>query len=278
VELGYTSAKNSYEQAQNAYNQAQLGLTSAQNQLEQAQTGLQQAQDSLEIFDNKTVNDNKTSASNGVQSAVAGKNAVETQLSVLRSQLDDYSVKSPISGVISAKNIEVTNMVSAASVPFIINDTNTVTVKVNVSEKVINSIHVGDTVNVTSSGKEYTGKVKTVNTVADATGTYAVEVNIDNKDGSLKSGMFANISFTTEKSDNTIVVPRDAVIESDDETYVYVLNGNTAVKTIVETGIDDGKNIEITKGVNKGDNVVVTGQSYLSDGETVNVVSTEGAK
>ncbi len=275
IELGYTSAKNSYEQAQNSYSQAQLALTSAENQLEQAQTGLQQAQDSLDIFNKQTVSDNKDSASNGVQSAEASRDAVETQLAVLRSQLADYTVTSPIDGVISAKNIEVTNMVSAASVPFTINDTNTVTVNVNVSESIINRINVGDSVDVSSSGQEIKGTVKTVNTVADSTGTYAVEVNVPNPDGSLKPGMFANISFVSESSDDTLVVPRNTVIEKDDKTYVYILNGTTAVKKQVETGIDDGENIEIKSGVTEGDKIVITGQSYLNDGDTVNIVSND---
>jgi RND family efflux transporter MFP subunit len=273
VELGYTSAKNSYDQAQNSYSQAQLALTSAENQLEQAQTGLQQAQDSLDIFNGKTISDNKDSASDGVKTAEANRNSVETQLSVLRSQLSDYTVTSPIDGVISARNIEVTNMVSAASVPFIINDTDTVTVNVDVSESIINSINVGDSVDVSASGNDMTGTVKTVNTVAGTGGTYAIEVSVPNPDGTLKPGMFANISFVSESSNDVLVVPRDTVIEKNDETYVYVINGTTAVKRIVETGVEDGVNIEIKSGVSEGERVVVSGQSYLDDGDTVKVVS-----
>jgi RND family efflux transporter MFP subunit len=175
--------------------------------------------------------------------------------------------------VISAKNIEVTNMVSAAMVPFTINDTNTVTVNVSVSEKIINSINVGDSVDVSSSGKEITGTVKTVNTVADATGTYNVEVNVPNADGALKPGMFANITFVSESADDVLVVPRDTVIEKDDKTYVYVLNGTTVSKRTVDTGIEDGINIEIKSGVAEGEKVVTTGQSYLDDGDTVNVIT-----
>ncbi len=278
VELGYTSAKNSYDQAQNSYSQAQLALTSAENQLEQAQTGLQQAQDSLDIFNGKTISDNKESASNGVKTAEANRNSVETQLSVLRSQLSDYTVKSPIDGVISAKNIEVTNMVSAASVPFVINDTDTVTVDVDVSESIINSIHVGDSVDVSASGNNMTGTVKTVNTVAGTGGTYAIEISVPNPDGTLKPGMFANISFVSESSTDTLVVPRNTVLENSTEKYVYILEGNKAVKKVVETGIDDGENIEITNGVNDGDTIVVTGQSYLSDGDNVKVVTPETTK
>ena len=103
---------------------------------------------------------------------------------------------------------------------------------------------------------------------------YTVKVELDNKDGKIKSGMMAEVSFTMAASDDTILLPRNAVIEKDNETYVYVINNGKAKKTAVELGIEAEDTIEIKSGLKKGDNVVTKGQTYLSDGEEVTIANT----
>lgn len=272
----YDSVELSYTQAKNAYDQAKIGLTTAQNQLDQAQITYNQAVEALNIYDNQTTADNTANAQNSVNSAVASRDSVNTSLQQARDTLADTVVTAPCSGVISSKNIEVTNMVSSGSSPMVITDTSVVTVDVNVSEGLINKIAVGDSVDVVVSSistEPMTATIKTITGVADATGTYPVEVEIENTDGTLKPGMFASVSFVESKNDNAFVVERNTVLENETEQYVYVLNDdNTVRKVVVETGIDNGEYIELTSGVSDGDKVVVSGQDYLSDGEAVNVV------
>lgn len=269
IELGYTQAKNGYEQAK-------IGLTTAQNQLEQAKLGYEQAKKSLEIYDNKTTADSSASAQKGVDSAVANRNSVQTSLNQAKEKLADTVVKAPCSGIISARNIEVTNMVSAGSDPITITDTATVKVGVNISETLINKVNVGDKVMVTvgsANGEQKEGVIKTITGVTDDTGTYPVEVEVQNPDGTLKPGMFAAVRFVESKNDNTFVVERNTVLENETEKYVYVMKSADMVKkVVVETGIDNGEYIEIKSGVNAGDKIVVSGHDYLSDGEQVNVV------
>ena len=104
---------------------------------------------------------------------------------------------------------------------------------------------------------------------------YTVKVELDNADGMIKSGMMAEVNFTAESAEDTIVLPRNAVITKDDETYVYIVKGGVAKKVIVETGIEAGETIEITKGLKDGDDVVTKGQTYISDGEEVTVANAE---
>lgn len=269
VELGYTQAKNGLEQAR-------IGLTTAQNTLERSQLSYEQAKQALEIYDNNTKADGAASAQKSVESAQASKNSVATSLQQAKDKLADTVITAPCSGVVSSKNVEVTNMVSAGGAPMTITDTSVVTVSVNVSETLINSIKNGDAVKVTVgsvSDEERVGKIQSVTGVADQTGTYPVKVEIDNKDGSLKPGMFASVSFVAEQNTNTFVVERNTVLENETEQYVYILDGADSVKRIVvETGIDNGQYIEILSGVKAGDKIVVAGHDYLSDGERVNVV------
>lgn len=264
IELGYNQAKNGYEQAKLGYNQAQ--------------TSLEQAKESLKIFNEQTINDSKTNAQSGLNTALASRETVLLQIKQLKDTIADTNVVSPIDGVISAKNIEVTNMVSAGSEPMEITADSAINVDVNVSERIINKIKAGDTVKVnigTVSDEPVTGVIKTVNTVADNTGTYPVKVSVENTSGSLKPGMFANVVFTEEFANDTAVVPVNTVIENETEKYVFVVDGNSVKKAVVETGVDNGEMLQLVSGVENGDKVVVSGQSYLSDGDKVKVVTEE---
>ena len=90
---------------------------------------------------------------------------------------------------------------------------------------------------------------------------------------------FRNIVLTCRNilCHTEIVIDRDAVISKEGETYVFVDDNGTAVKKIVETGIDDGTSIQILSGINEGDMVVVKGQTYLSEGDILNVIDDTAA-
>lgn len=287
VELAYTQAQKAYATAQNSLANSQNALTTAQNALSQrenakakAETAYNQAKENYDIYVGKTKGENRETAQAGVNSAVASSQSVQTQISILQSSLNDTAVKAPISGIITTKNISETNMVSAQSAPFVIVDMSKVTVDVNVSERLINVIKPGDTVNVTIPTIGDTiiqGRIKSITPSADNTKTYPVKIEIDNAAGSIKPGMFAEIHFVESQKDNTLVVPRNTVLENETEKYVYVIENDKAVKKVVETGIDNGDMIEISSGVSFGENIVIKGQSYLSDGDEVNIVGADGS-
>ena len=102
-----------------------------------------------------------------------------------------------------------------------------------------------------------------------------MKITLDNSRGLLKPGMLAEVSFITDSSSNTMILPRDAVITKDGEVYVYVVENNIAKKVPVETGIESGENIEIISGLTTDMQVVVKGQTYITDGEEVNVSNPE---
>lgn len=263
IELSYTQAKNALEQTQLAYNTAN--------------TALEQAQASLDLYNNKTLEDSAASARNGVKTAEASRDSAAASLEILKSNLDYIRVTSPIDGVITERNIEPTNMVSSASTPFVVADTSKVTVDVEVSERIINCINVGMSIDVNVSSvfdHPVKGVIKTINPVAANNGSFTVKIEINNADGQLKPGMLAHVSFVETSSENVVVVPRTAVIEDGTEKYVYVTDGRTATKKYVTMGVDDGANVEIS-GVDFGEQIIISGQSYVTDGGLVSITEDE---
>ncbi|MBQ9604410.1 MAG: efflux RND transporter periplasmic adaptor subunit, partial [Firmicutes bacterium] len=266
VELGYTQARNALTQTQNAYNSAE--------------TSLHQAQESLSLYNEKTIQDSTASAKNGVAAAEASRDSIANSLGIAKSNLNYIEVKSPIDGVITERNIEPTNMVSSGMAPFVVADTSKVTVDVEVSERIINTVNLGQKINVNINAvydKPVSGVIKTINPVAAKLGSFTVKIEIDNADGKLKPGMIANVSFVETSAQNVVVVPRSTVIEDGDVRFVYVTDGRTATKKFVQTGVDDGENVEIS-GVELGEKVIISGQNYVTDGGPVTIAQDEADK
>ncbi len=268
--------KDTYEQAKNTYTQAELTLQQANTEYQSAKDSLEQAQTTYDILVNQTSKENVIKAQDSLEQANAQLESSKAQLESSKQNLKDAVVTAPISGTISQCNVTAGANLSQGTVPFVIIGTNSVDVVVNVSEQLINSIKAGDSVRInvpTLSQENFHGTISSVSPDANQDGTYEVKVNIPNEDGTLKSGMFAQVYFTKNKSENAVVIPRDCVITKDNESYVFVTENGIAKKQLVETGIDNGDSIEITNGLTEGMTVVIEGQTYLSDGDAVNDVT-----
>lgn len=267
----FDTYKNSYEMALNTYEQAKISY-------EQAQESLEQAKNNYEIVANQTPEENIRRAQDSLNQASAQKTASQAQLSSAQQSLIDANVKSPIKGTVLECNVTAGANLSQSTIPFKIIDIDTVNIEVNVSEQIINSIKIGDTVKIklTSLSDEiFEGQISTISPGANADGTYNVKLEMDNNNGSLKSGMFAEVYFTKDKKDSTFVLPRSAVITKDNESYVFVTEGSKAQKVVVKTGIDNGEEIEITEGLSDNMMVVIKGQTYLKDGDEINDVTND---
>lgn len=208
--------------------------------------------------------------------AEAQLTSIQVQMDTLNKNIADCAVKSPLTGVVATRGVERGGFASNAAPAYTVMDLSVIKVEVGVSEQVLNSIQIGDSVDVLMTAVSelpLEGKVSTVAPAAGQTGMYTVKIELDNADGMIKAGMMAEVSFTAEKAEDTIVLPRNAVLTKDDETYVYVVEDGAAKKVNVELGIEAADTIEIAGGLKDGDAVIVKGQTYVSDGEAVNVLN-----
>ncbi|AUO06884.1 transporter [Paenibacillus jamilae] len=253
-----------YRKAQTAVENAQIALHNAQTSKESAQTTYNNAQKSLRLAQQKT----------GIDVARASVNQAKANLDTARSQLVDAVVKAPISGTISVVTGVQGQMVSAQSAVVSIANTNPIIAKVNVSESELLKLQVGSsvTVGVDSLNKRIEARVTAVNPVMDNDlKAYPVEISVPNGSGELKSGMVVTVYMKSEAPKN-ILVSQDAITEQAGKKYAYVVEGTVAKRVEVQTGQESAKQVEVTKGLTEGQNVVVKGVSLLSDGAKINVV------
>lgn len=253
-----------HRRAVTAVENAQITLHNAQTSKESAQTTYNNAQKSLRLAQQKT----------GIDVARASVNQAKSSLDTARSQLVDTVVKAPISGTISVVTGTQGQMVSAQSAVATIANTNPIIAKVNVSESELLKLQVGSsvTVGVDSLNKRIEARVSAVNPVMDNDlKAYPVEISVPNGSGELKSGMVVTVYMKSEAPKN-ILVSQDAITEQAGKKYAYVVEGTVAKRVEVQTGQESAKQVEVTKGLAEGQNVVVKGVSLLTDGAKINVV------
>lgn len=179
-------------------------------------------------------------------------------------------VRAPIAGeVISNKIVTGQYLREDAEPVMIVAELSKVWISGEVKEKDLRFIKNGDQVSVkvnTYPDRAITGKVYHINDwVDEATRSIKVLIECNNPDKTLKPGMFATIIYSTD-SENTIIIPTSALMQKDDNQYVWIKTGkNQFMKRNVTTAEASEKTIKITSGLKSGDEIITTGGIYLLD-------------
>lgn len=192
--------------------------------------------------------------------------------------LTNTILKSPLNGVVSARNYDEGDMYTMSAPLYVVQQINPIKAFVAVSEKNYSLLKKGIEVEFTPealNGKTYVGKVTRIHPTVDAaTHTIVAEVTIDNPKFELRPGMYSSARVIFSKGD-VIVVPDTAVLKQQGSGVrtVYVLKADGTVELrIVEVGRHIGSEYVILSGVQAGEKVVVSGQSLLRSGIKVEVI------
>lgn len=202
------------------------------------------------------------------------------QLNVMQTQyknlLENSQLRSPISGVVTARNYDNGDMTGQLPI-LVVEQDQPVKMVINVSENYYPVMKKGMKVNVTldTYGEEvFPGVVDIITPAVNAsTHTFPVEIRVANADKRVRPGMFGRVTVTYG-TNNHVVVPDEAIVKQAGagDHYVYVLNGNTVSYNKVTLGRRMDTLYEIIDGVENGATVVVAGQNKLANGMKVEVV------
>jgi RND family efflux transporter MFP subunit len=105
-----------------------------------------------------------------------------------------------------------------------------------------------------------------------STRTLQAEIYIPNPNRFLKPGMFSNVEIVLLEKPQTMVIPREAVIEAGSEMSVFLVEGKQAVRRPITIGYEQDYMVEVLKGLNQGDQVIIKGQQLIKEGSAVRVV------
>jgi RND family efflux transporter MFP subunit len=236
-------------------------------------------------LDDARAKDQDAAAQVGV--AKASLNAMQEQLGVSRasrSRLETMSgyeqIIAPFTGVVTKRYADTGTLIQAGQD----NNTNTLPVvqvaesdllrlRMPVPESDVPYIQVGGDVQVkvNATGRTFTGKIIRFSRALDTnTRTMLTEVDVPNRDLSLNPGMYAETTIQLQQKNDALILPAQAVVPNGDQSYVLVVDATNHVeKRNVTLGIQTSNRVEITSGLQAGDNVIASGQASYQPGEVV---------
>lgn len=190
-------------------------------------------------------------------------------------QVEYSSITAPIGGLIESCNVEIHDNVSQQDVICVVSGEGTKAVSFQVSERVVKGLSVGNLIKIQKNGSDYQGVITEVSTMVDSdTGLFKVKASIDGSDA-LATGSQVKLYVTSEKAENVITIPTDAVYYEGGQPKVYIYRNQAVHEQPVELGIYSSKKAEVKSGLTLDDNVIVTWSSELFEGSQVELQSND---
>ncbi len=185
------------------------------------------------------------------------------------------TLTSPIAGTVSFRDLRFGEAVTAGRPAFTVVDLGALKVEVNLPEKDLARVKVGQAARIRSEvleGAEVSGSVLRISPVVDAaSGTVKVTLRVDPAQTSLRPGMFVAADLVTATHEGALLLSKRALVYEAGAPYAFVVEGETAARRAVELGFTEEDRVEVLEGLAEGDRVVVVGQSILRDGAEVRV-------
>lgn len=215
------------------------------------------------------------------------KTRVETALLDKRDRRRDLSntvINAPFTGMLTRRFVSEGAFVTSGAQVFEITDFTSLVARVYVPEKELDRIAVGqpaEIVGKAAKNRQGTGEVRRIAPVVDATtGTVKVTIGLPSElaGGSqgFLPGMYAEVTLTTERHEDVPIVPKPALVHEDEQTFVFIADGDRAKRVLIETGLADDDFVEVTSGLALGDRIIVAGQTGLKDGALILEVDAKG--
>jgi multidrug efflux pump subunit AcrA (membrane-fusion protein) len=195
-------------------------------------------------------------------------------------EFKSLKVDAPASGIIAQTMVDPGGAVSPSQPMAMLISSRRVKMLLTVSEKDIGRLKVGQNAIVSLDafpGEDISGRIKKISPTANPLShTFEVEVSIDNKDGSVKNGMFGKTVIRTSEPKKMLFIPVDALVkrsvEGVEKYSVFVVENGTAKEKNIEIGITDFNRAQVLSGLSEGESVVVKGLTTIKSGINVKVV------
>jgi RND family efflux transporter MFP subunit len=214
-------------------------------------------------------------AKRDLEQAEIGLKKAQADLINAKKALSNTAIKTPISGVINNQNLTIGQFLAGGSPVCEIVNNSKLKLNIKVSEREVYKINDGQMVSLRLSAfpeKVFPGKITSIGVKADAVMKFNVEITLTNDENTLlKSGLFAEVELPIE-NDVKLIISKSCIIGSMENPVVFVASGGKAVKRKLITGHSNNKQIEVYSGLEEGDEVIVSGQLNLKEGDEINVV------
>jgi membrane fusion protein (multidrug efflux system) len=200
------------------------------------------------------------------------KESLESKKATLQEQYSKTSIRAPFAGVIDEVYTKEGQMLSPGMPAFRLVNTGDLKLVANVSESYVSKVKVNQEAIVTfpDINKEIKTRVKVVGDVIDPVNrTFQVDLELKQDKNLLKANMISYIKIKDYSNAAVIVIPVNLVQRNNDQSYVYVVNGNVAAKRFVKLGQHYENTVEVLDGLKEGDKLITIGYQDLVEGQPI---------
>jgi len=269
-------AENAFQRAERLYDQGAISRSEyeqAENRLSRARTTFENSRRELKLLEDGPTEEE-------IDALEANLEGARRRYELATVRYEDSRVTAPVAGTVAELFVEQGDTVGTADPVAVLVSDEYVKLKLPVPER-----HYGRFIELDRSGARiavevrpsalggnpsFTGEVTRVGrTVTPESRTFMVEAAIANPEGELRGGMYVNAYLTVAESTDALAVPRTAVLRRGERRVVFVYDEGTARMAEVDTGIEADGMVEIRDGLDLEASVIVRGNTFLEDGQTV---------
>jgi membrane fusion protein (multidrug efflux system) len=201
----------------------------------------------------------------------------KTTVATSKLQLEKMKIIAPIDGVIVDLPYHTQGTQIETGLTMVkIMDYRTMYMDISLPEKYINTIKPGqrvDLTNYTLPNDTIIGKVTQLSPAIDAdTRTFKGTISIDNPEYLLRPGMFVKADIVTDHKDTVIVIPKSIILSRQRGKTVFIVDRGVAAERIIETGLENITDVEVSRGLAKNDRIVTSGFETLSNRSKVKII------
>jgi membrane fusion protein (multidrug efflux system) len=194
-------------------------------------------------------------------------------------ELSYTTITAPIGGVVAQRLAKPGNLINVNTALYRIVDNSRLEAVLNVPEREMATMKAGLPIRMEVDalrGQAFEGVVDRISPVVDATsGTFRV-VGVFRGQDALKPGMFGRLQIVYDEREAALTVPREALVESNGESSVFLVKEGKAVRRVVKLGYVNGEYAEVLDGLKAGDKVITAGRIAVRDGVAVEVLAPAG--
>lgn len=293
AELGATKGQDDYtnglKELDNAVTQTEQQLSEAIRALNKARndydlgsidkTVLTQAENTVNnLKDSLNLTKNKREAlvnSKPIESLKLNVHSSQLTLEEVNRNLEHFEVKATGSGILTEMTAEIGMSMQAGTRAAQIVKTNPIKLKAELTESSASKLTGKQEMSIKlADGTTLKGQIAYLAPVMNPqTKSFSLEVEAPNEDMKLKPGMKAQLIITEEQEQIVPTIQASAVVRENGETFVFVLKDTKAERRKVELGRLNDTLQEVLSGIKEGEQIVISGQHQLKDGETVQLAN-----
>jgi membrane fusion protein (multidrug efflux system) len=230
----------------------------------------------------KQLLDQNAASASDLERAEATARSNRASLDLLKLRLERTTVRAPFAGVLGQRFVSLGDYVTTSDKLVTIQTVDPERVSFTVPERYAGVVHRGQKVTFRVAaipGEEFVGTVDFVSPAVQLPArTLLVKALVPNGARHLQTGMFAEARLATAVRPRAVVVPEESIVALQGSYFVWVVQGDKVARRAVSLGVRSPGEVEISNGVDAGDQVVVGGLELLQDGAPVKATLVEREK